>query len=175
MYKRQEEVTGFRQAARDCHKEWREGNRDVVFPFGTDKMFRVHGAKAETEPSPEALFLAPGPLLEDILDEYGHRRHTELTEQATSALTEVRNVLTDEAPLVLEESESKYRSDTTSAPLPNTATNEDPPPMGEVLTETLEGPRHTLDSGARRLVVRRTRQTTTGRRATGPPSEPNAD
>ena len=170
-----QEVTGFRQAARDCYKEWREGNRDVVFPFGTDKMVRVHGAQSEPEPSPEALFLAPGPLLEDALNEYGHRRHTELTDRATHALSEVRHVLADEAVQVLEESEAKYRDDTTTTPFRPPNDGKGDVPQGDVLTETLEGPSHTLDSGARRLVVRRTRPSTTGRRATAPPSGTQKD
>jgi len=42
-----------------CLESWRAGNRDVVFPYGTNKMRRCHGVRVAPAPSAAA---APAPV-----------------------------------------------------------------------------------------------------------------
>ena len=59
------ELRGFRTRYADDRRRHRQGESDVVFPYGTYGMRAMHGAKVEDAPPLGAILAAPGPLPDD--------------------------------------------------------------------------------------------------------------
>ncbi len=185
-----QEVKNWRHTNRACVTAWHEGERDVVFPYGTDKMRDSHNVQVAANPGVDALVYAPGPSLDDIRNRFGERRYSKLPVDARVVTEEVRRALQDEAPLFGEVSEALFhkqsaiRSQTSARPanatrsevgkeeqvfsddsVQNPTTRANKP----VVVQTLHGPRRVSASHPpARIVVQRTRGRT-GRRATDPP------
>ena len=56
------EQRGFRARYADDRRRYAEGDRSVVFPYGTYGMRAMHGAEVEDAPPPDAILAAPGPM-----------------------------------------------------------------------------------------------------------------
>ena len=126
-------VTHFRDRHGGAMGEWSAGNRDVVFPYGTYEMARLHGVNVEDAPPPGCILTAPGV-------EGGDARS--VTENSRAALVE-------EAETFLEELDF-------AAPAREDAEE-------DVVVQTLVGPRRTdPENPPRRIVVRRERRTRRG-------------
>ncbi len=191
------EVNAFRTCSRESFKEWKDGNRDVVFPYGTDKMNRLHGVNAENSPGPDALVFAPGPSLEEVQESYANSRHNPLSDEARDVAEAVCAALREEAPSFEEFSETIFgrtsRSGSASAAVvvPGAPSSSEanatsgrvasdaevdldlnrpgaPRPQG-VATQTLEGPRRVSRSHPpARIVVKRSRRGS-GKQTSDPP------
>lgn len=72
-------VTTSRSRYSDSMDEYRDGNTDVVFPFGTYEMERLHGVNVELEPIPGCLVTGREEAVES-------GQHVELVEEARDAL-----------------------------------------------------------------------------------------
>lgn len=95
------ETSAFREEHRLASLDFRQGNRERVFPYGTDKMAKLYGVRVEEEPKPGALLMAPGPTEEELRArhrESGDSGPQERREQRHRALENVKNAIDDEAP-----------------------------------------------------------------------------
>ncbi len=187
------EVSAWRQANRSCVTAWNEGEHRVVFPYGTDKMCDTHQVRVAEAPDPDALVYAPGPSLQEILNRYGHRRHTQLPEEAHCVTEEVRQALIDEAPLFSDVFEARFdktsrsvlKSSQPASPkkglntqneLDSRGVAQQPQTSGDVVVQTLQGRRSVSRiHPPRRIIVHRHRsppeEQDAERRATDPPSD----
>ncbi len=86
------EVTGYRTWHRDASQRYGEGERNVVFPPGTDKMARLYGVEV-AQPADDAILLARGPLLEEVLEETRGMGRRALSDQARAAVEQMRTCI----------------------------------------------------------------------------------
>lgn len=193
------ETTCFREEHRQASRDFRNGDRERVFPYGTDKMARLYGVRVESEPKPDAILIAPGNSAEELRDE-ARRNESGLSEDARRVITNVKNAIDAEAPFFSEYSDASHfvvpsswgrrgtrpvRPGSNSAPddSPDVHIKDEgseglPPAVDEVEVQTLRGRRNTsLDKPPRRIVVLRTRHKTkrpgpvSGRRADDEPAD----
>jgi len=104
------EVTSFRNGHRGSRDIYRTGDRDVVFPYGTDLMRRHHGVNV-AEPDPHAIVCGPGPLLEDVLadcDARRQRRDDREVPAHAAIVDEVQAAWVDEADDVVADANVEY-------------------------------------------------------------------
>lgn len=180
------ETTAFREAHRQASQDFRQGQRDRVFPYGTDKMARLYGARVESEPRPGAVLLAPGLSEEELRAKRRHVSTQEWREEARRSLENVKNAIDDEAPCFEDVCEaanfvSPRHASAPPARNPRVAANDTgdlPTATDEVDVQTLRGRRRTSpDNPPRRIVVLRTRHVipnskrASGRRANDEPDD----
>lgn len=170
------ETSAFREEYREASQDFRNGNRDRVFPYGTDKMARLFGVRVETAPHPGAIVLQPGKTREELMVE--RRSDSELSDEVRRVLENVKNALDDEAPDFEEFSEAanfvspRIRSSVETVEndevaeavsLPMATGDSLPMATGEVAVQALRSRRKpSPDSPPRRIVVLRTRYVTKG-------------
>jgi hypothetical protein len=80
------EVRAFREQNRECSEAWRAGDRDVVFPYGTDLLERQYGAQVAETPPDNAIVTAPGLLPRDVDALHPPRKYTTLSKSAVQVL-----------------------------------------------------------------------------------------
>lgn len=165
------ETTAFRDEYREASQDFRNGNHERVFPYGTDKMAKLFGVRVETAPHPGAIVLQPGKTREELMAD--SRSDSELSDEVRRVLANVKNALDDEAPDFEEFSEAANfvspRARSAAEKVKTGKKNEMPDAVSvpvasdEVAVQTLRGRRRTsTDSPPRRIVVLRTRYVTKG-------------
>lgn len=172
------ETTAFREEHRQASQDFRQGQRDRVFPYGTDKMARLYGVRVEAKPKPGAVLLAPGLREAELREKRRHVSAQEWREEVRGALENVKNAIDDEAPCFEEVCEAaNFAGPRTSSTNTRVVDTHDlPTATDEVDVQTLRGRRQTSpDNPPRRIVVLRTRhivrgsKSTSGRRANDEP------
>lgn len=175
------ETTAFRQEHRQASLDFRQGNRERIFPYGTDKMVRLYGVRVEEAPKPGAVLMAPG-LSEEELRAQHESNADERREERHRSLENVKNAINDEAPLFEEVCEAANfvgpRSSGQSTHVTTDDTGGMPMATDEVDVQTLRGRRRASpEKPPRRIVVLRTRYPTlpsyskSGRRASDEPDD----
>ncbi len=169
------ETTAFREAHREASQDFRDGNRERVFPYGTDKMAKLFSVRVESAPPPGAIVLQPGKSREVLMAD--SRSDRELSEEVRRVLENVKSALDDEAPDFEEFSDAanfvspRVRSSAETSQRSgrggsrNEAVQDEtvsvPMATGEVDVQSLRGRRRTsTDAPPRRIVVLRTRYVT---------------
>ena len=180
------ETTAFRKEHREASRDFRQGNRERVFPYGTDKMAKLFSVRVEAEPKPGAILMAPGPSEEQLRAQQKDSSTKERREERHCSLENVKNALKDEAPHFEEDCEAANfvapRSSGASSHVTSGDTDDLPMATDEVDVQTLRGRRRTSpDKPPRRIVVLRTRYPTqqprsnhsakSGRRASDEPDD----
>ena len=95
------EVAAFRGEHLGALREWRNGNRDVCFPYGTNLMERLHGARVAEAPHPDAVLYTPEHPLED-------RHITGMSRDVNEAVKQVLAIFDVAAHHMCESSESVF-------------------------------------------------------------------
>ena len=80
------EIGAFRERNRECSQAWRSGERDVVFPYGTDLLERQYGAQVAERAPDDAVVTAPGLLPKEVDALHPPRRYTTLSKGAVQVL-----------------------------------------------------------------------------------------
>lgn len=190
------ETTRFREEHCQASRDFRNGHRERVFPYGTDKMAKLFGVRVESEPEAGAPLLAPGKCRDELLAE--QRSERELSEEAHRALLNVKNAFDAEARSFEEACEaSNFRAPSAGNPQRDVSPNADadandsrdihiqtadadelPEASDDVDVQTLRGRRKSSpDALPRRIVVLRTRHeilrpgSQSGRRAGDEPDD----
>ena len=159
------ETTAFREEHRQASLDFREGNRERVFPYGTDKMAQLYGVRVEEEPKPGALLIAPGPSEEQLRALQSDSRAEQRREELHRSLENVKNALDDEAPSFERVCEAANFVAPRSFDARTRVTSSDiedmPMADDEVDVQTLRGRRRaSAGKPPRRIVVLRTRYET---------------
>ena len=179
------ETTAFREEHRQASHDFRHGNRERVFPYGTDKMAKLYGVRVEPEPKPGAVLMAPGPSEEQLREEHRNLQDSHArTEEFRCALENVKNAIDDEAPSfeeVCEAANFVSPRSAASSRVTSDDTGDMPNATDEVAVQTLRGRRTSTNEPPRRVVVLRTRYPTqapdsqsgaeSGRRASDEPDD----
>lgn len=165
------ETTAFREEHRLASLDFRQGNRQRVFPYGTDKMARLYGVRVEAEPKPGAVLMAPGLNEEQLRARQRDSNTDERREELHCSLENVKNALDDEAPLFEEVCEAANfvspRSSGASSHITSVDIGDMPIATDEVAVQTLRGRRRTsANKPPRRIVVLRGRYPTRGPNST---------
>lgn len=175
------ETTCFREEHREASRDFRNGNRERVFPYGTDKMARLFGVRVESEPKPGAVLIAEGKSREALKRE--RQGVGELSDEVRRVLENVKNAIDAEAPLFEEVSgAANFVRPRSTARVPVAYDDDDdddaPQATDDVDVQTLRGRRKTPPGAPpRRIVVLRTRYPTrgpesmSGRRANDEPDD----
>lgn len=189
------ETTQFRNDYAACSRDFRSGNRERVFPYGTDKMVRAYSARCEAEPRDEALLFRPGKSRQEL--EAEHHDLAELSERARTVIENVMQAIDAEAPFLEEFAEAVFvgpraprtRTAPTESGDPDCvhvtedpAVDDQPQATDEVAVQTLRGRRAvSTENPPRSVVVLRTRYPTrapdadkerpSGRRANDEPDD----
>ena len=132
-------ATRFRGRHGDSMDEWTSGNREVVFPYGTYEMARLHGVNVEEAPPPGCILTTPRSGFEDAVT---------VVENSRDALIDEAETFLDELDFALPEREGEESG---------------------VVVQTLRGPRRTDPGNPPRRIVVRREQRRTNRRGNDPP------
>ncbi|MEM9190014.1 MAG: hypothetical protein AAGF12_12600 [Myxococcota bacterium] len=183
-----EEVTAFRKDHRVALGTWRDGDREVEFPYGTYQMAEVYGANCKSAPPAGAILLTPGPTLDDVKAELAARTEAFTMDAALAVVDEAKAALSEESEAIVRYAEQCVplpgtgrhvsvpaagahppSSDASQTATPTSAPTEERPDELEV--RGLSAPRRLTGRHPRRTVTLRRRRRRSNKGGSEPPSQ----